>query len=445
MSVLSREDFINEIYTPMKEQKEYENLVAVNEGLLKNLFGKIRNMFVDDWKKINGNDDIKSAYKEMDDRLSGFTMMKMSKRSQCNQIRQELVKFATAWYEYKMNKAKEDDTTPEIAKSMKFKNDTLKENLDSCEKAIKDIADGDAQITKWANMLMNGMKSVVNQVILKDLDPNDKDTQERIKKENLEEIKKQEKYNKELEKFQNKQLKEIEKERGNLMKNNGIDTVVDSELLGDAAMQKIYKEFDSIYQQKDDADKLKNEISNSKLLGLSKLFDEESLKKNKAFKMSLNMMDAFYEAMNKVGKKFVDSPGTSTQAMCVAVDAFIKNCVYETIDYPEKSQLELMARCAIMSNGAVSYNLPLSDEKVKDADGNDVQVNQFIFVINQMSSGKFFTAAKTSSGTKITVPADFKKNAETLTNKIVKEAEKIKEKAEKKYDDDLKKFDVLNK
>ena len=81
----------------------------------------------------------------MDDNLSGFTMMKMSKKGECNKIRQELVDFACDWYDLKMNKAKEDGTDPKPAKSMKFKNDTLRENIESMEKRIKDIAGNDEQ------------------------------------------------------------------------------------------------------------------------------------------------------------------------------------------------------------------------------------------------------------------------------------------------------------
>ena len=83
--ILKRDDFII-----LMEQKEYENLVSVNEGLLKNLFGVVKNLFQKDWASIYGDSQIIRVNKELDDNLSGFTMMKLSKKGECNQIRQRL-------------------------------------------------------------------------------------------------------------------------------------------------------------------------------------------------------------------------------------------------------------------------------------------------------------------------------------------------------------------
>ena len=119
--ILKRDEFITEVYNPMIEQKEYEELEAVNEGLLKTLFGIAKNLFKKDWETIKGDSGIIQVYKELDDKLTGFSLMKLSKKTECNQIRQALVDFACDWYDLKMNKAKEDDTDPKPAKSMKFK------------------------------------------------------------------------------------------------------------------------------------------------------------------------------------------------------------------------------------------------------------------------------------------------------------------------------------
>ena len=75
--ILKRDDFII-----LMEQKEYENLVSVNEGLLKNLFGVAKNLFRKDWKSIKGDPQIIRVYKELDDNLSGFSMMKLSKKGE---------------------------------------------------------------------------------------------------------------------------------------------------------------------------------------------------------------------------------------------------------------------------------------------------------------------------------------------------------------------------
>ena len=64
--ILKRDDFII-----LMEQKEYENLVSVNEGLLKNLFGVAKNLFRKDWKSIKGDPQIIRVYKEFKSRYYG--------------------------------------------------------------------------------------------------------------------------------------------------------------------------------------------------------------------------------------------------------------------------------------------------------------------------------------------------------------------------------------
>ena len=68
--ILSRNEFIE-----IKEQKEYEELQEINEGLIKNLFGRVKNKF-GGWKKIDGNEEIKRVYAELDDKLTGFSSVK---------------------------------------------------------------------------------------------------------------------------------------------------------------------------------------------------------------------------------------------------------------------------------------------------------------------------------------------------------------------------------
>ena len=67
--ILKRDDFIKEIYTPMMEQKKYDELVSVNEGLLKTLFGMAKNLFKKDWETIKGDPEVIRVYKEIDEKL----------------------------------------------------------------------------------------------------------------------------------------------------------------------------------------------------------------------------------------------------------------------------------------------------------------------------------------------------------------------------------------
>ena len=70
-------------------------------------------------------------------------------------------------------------------KSMKFKNDTLRENLEAMEKKIKEIANGDEQMEKWANTLKDEMKLVINKSIYTDIQ--DEETKKELDKQFAEE------------------------------------------------------------------------------------------------------------------------------------------------------------------------------------------------------------------------------------------------------------------
>ena len=291
--ILKRDDFII-----LMEQKEYENLVSVNEGLLKNLFGVVKNLFKKDWATIKGDSQIIRVYKELDDNLSGFTMMKMSKKGECNKIRQELVDFACDWYDLKMNKAKEDGTDPKPAKSMKFKNDTLRENIESMEKRIKDITGDDEQMLKWANALKEGMKTVINRSILEDM--KDEEAKKELEAKIAEDMKKQEEINKVMEKWQNDQLKEIQTEREKLISNTK-STPIDANLSGDKAIQNFYDEFDKIKNDRKNAKASKKNtfdpLRKDTMLGFQSIFTDEDFK-NKLFKTTYTILDVFYSSLN---------------------------------------------------------------------------------------------------------------------------------------------------
>ena len=428
--ILKRDDFII-----LMEQKEYENLVSVNEGLLKNLFGVVKNLFKKDWAIIKGDSQIIRVYKELDDNLSGFTMMKMSKKGECNKIRQELVDFACDWYDLKMNKAKEDGTDPKPAKSMKFKNDTLRENIESMEKRIKDIARDDEQMLKWANALKEGMKTVINRSILEDM--KDEDAKKELEAKIAEETKKQEEINKVMEKWQNDQLKEIQSEREKLISNTK-STPIDANLSGDKAIQNFYDEFDKIKNDRKNAKASKKNtfdpLRKDTMLGFQSIFTDEDFK-NKLFKTTYTILDVFYSSLNNndVIKKFQEVPSQSVQAMCISINSFVKSSVYGDDSY-KNTTLPLMAKCAVISDGIVSYNLPLNGKTGDDAG------NYFTDIVGMISRQEF---KKDTDNKDITYPDDFKTNADKIFKEIIAEAKKLKEDSDKKYNEQLKslKFD----
>ena len=428
--ILKRDDFII-----LMEQKEYENLVSVNEGLLKNLFGVVKNLFKKDWATIKGDSQIIRVYKELDDNLSGFTMMKMSKKGECNKIRQELVDFACDWYDLKMNKAKEDGTDPKPAKSMKFKNDTLRENIESMEKRIKDIAKDDEQMLKWANALKEGMKTVINRSILEDM--KDEEAKKELEAKIAEDMKKQEEINKVMEKWQNDQLKEIQTEREKLISNTK-STPIDANLSGDKAIQNFYDEFDKIKNDRKNAKASKkntfNPLRKDTMLGFQSIFTDEDFK-NKLFKTTYTILDVFYSSLNNndVIKTFQEVPSQSVQAMCISINSFVKSSVYGDDSY-KNTTLPLMAKCAVISDGIVSYNLPLNGKTGDDAG------NYFTDIVGIISRQEF---KKDTDNKDITYPDDFKTNADKIFKEIIAEAKKLKEDSDKKYNEQLKslKFD----
>lgn len=428
--ILKRDDFII-----LMEQKDYENLVSVNEGLLKNLFGVVKNLFKKDWATIKGDSQIISVYKELDDNLSGFTMMKMSKKDECNKIRQELVDFACDWYDLKMNKAKEDGIDPKPAKSMKFKNDTLRENIESMEKRIKDIAKDDEQMLKWANTLKEGMKTVINRSILEDI--KDEEAKKELEAKIAEDMKKQEEINKVMEKWQNDQLKEIQTEREKLISNTK-STPIDANLSGDKAIQNFYDEFDKIKNDRKNAKASKKNtfdpLRKDTMLGFQSIFTDEDFK-NKLFKTTYTILDVFYSSLNNndVIKKFQEVPSQSVQAMCISINSFVKSSVYGDDSY-KNTTLPLMAKCAVISDGIVSYNLPLNGKTGDDAG------NYFTDIVGMISRQEF---KKNTDNKDIIYPDDFKTNADKIFKEIIAEAKKLKEDSEKKYTKQLKslKFD----
>ena len=419
--ILKRDEFVS-----LMEQKEYENLVSVNEGLLKTLFGMAKNLFKKDWDSIKGDPEIIRVYKELDDQLTGFSTMKLSKKGECNKIRQELVDFACDWYDKKMNDAKKLEEDPKPAKSMKFKDDTLKDNLENLDRKIRDIAGEDEQMTRWAKTLRDDMKVVINRSILDDI--KDEETKAELEKKIQADTKKQEEVNKKMEEWQNERLTEIQKERDKLITDAKADSKFIKEgILGDKAVQNITGEYEPIRKAKND--EKPDLFKKDKTFGFQSIFTDEDYEKD-VFKTTTRLMNSFYRKLNDDMDLFKDTPGQSVHAMCIAVNAFIKNSVYGSDDYSKT--LPLMAKCAVMSDGLVSYNLPLNGKEGDDAG------NYFTDTIARLMNNEY----KDKSGKDIKLPDDFKNSTKTLLNKIVAEAKKLKEDSEKNYNEQLKKLNL---
>lgn len=418
--IFKRDDFIREVYTPMLEQKEYENLVSLNEGLLKTLFGVAKNLFKRDWEAIKGDPEIIRVYKEIDDSLSGFSIMKLSKKDKCNQIRQELVDFASDWYEKKMNDAKRDDTDPVPAKGMKFKDDTLRENLEATKEKINSICGDDEQMKKWANILLRDMKVVINRSILAEFD---EDTKKEVEKENEAVLKKNEETNKKMMDWENDQLKQLEKERETLITN----VHATPEKGDDKGNKEVGKLFGSLdFESKD---KFIESAANDKLLGFGEIFKTSNGSKGVNISdRSYNILNAFYTQLNKDTDQFKETPAQSVQAMCIAMNAFTKTCGVKAPKFDDL-KVELMARCAIVSNGAISYKLP-SNGKEGDEEGN-----YFTEAIGRLKN-------KSDEYKDIKLNDTFLKNADNLFKEIIKKKDELVKDFDKNREESLKKLNL---
>lgn len=425
--ILKRDDYIKEVYEPMIEQKEYEELVSINEGLLKNLFGIAKNLFRKDWDSIKcENPEIIQVYKELDDSLTGFSMMKLSKKKECNQVRQELVDFAYDWYEKKMNDAKKDDVYPTPAKGMKFKDETLQSNLDATKEKINDLCGEDEQMKKWANMLMRDMKVVINRSIIADIDDENtkKEFEDKVKEDTKKSEKRHKEANTEMEKIQNDQLKKIKKDRDKTIKDMK-STPIDEKLSGDKAVENLCGTFDQIRNTVTKAKKAvppSGPFKKDVLLGFNGIFTDEDYGKENEFKVTYKLLDSFYTALNskEVIEMFKTTPSGSVQAMCMSINAFIKYSVYGDKNYDVV--LPTMAKCAVISDGTVGFNIPVTkDNKNKD-------VTYFSKIAFMIANKEF----KDTKNKDIEYPDDFEKNANDLIKKIINEAEKLIKESKKK-------------
>ena len=146
---------------------------------------------------------------------------------------------------------------------------------------------------------------------------------------------------------------------------------------------------------------------------------------------SYNILNAFYTQLNKDTDQFKETPAQSVQAMCIAMNAFTKTCGVKEPKFDDL-KVELMARCAIISNGAISYNLPLNGK-----DGNEAG-NYFTDTIGKLVQGKL------SDNTDIKLPENFKKNSEELFNKIKEKAKTLEEDFTERENKSLEKLNLGN-
>ena len=134
--ILSRDNFINEVYT-----KRYSN--NVNEGFFEFLKGLLKKQGWDDVKC--SNEMIKSKLEELDNKLNGFTLTKMQYPEKCQNVRQGLVMFAETLYAAKQEEYEQHKKLEDILFNVSQKDevsDKDKKNVAMREMILADSAEG---------------------------------------------------------------------------------------------------------------------------------------------------------------------------------------------------------------------------------------------------------------------------------------------------------------
>lgn len=489
--ILDRDSFINEHYS--KEGNE------LNEGILDFFL----NLGKNDWSSIKSkNPDIKRDLEKIDNNLQGFTLTKLRKSGPCKAVRQQICDFANTLYDQKMqeyedgeklqkmlmgirlDKDKEELTDeekkqikgmgkiPAYLKQFDLKDKTILDKLKNIDKNITSSCKGDAEVQRWAELLKNEVRNLINDYILDKYEKEKKNiNKEKIKKQR-EEIKKQkeaeqkerEEADKKAKEELDKKIKEITKERESLLTNVGvhplssdkdgdkiITTMIDAykkmmttaKLSG--AAKKLFEsveshDFNTIIEEGtkhkfDDplTDSLTKAFSSDDYFGFKGL-EKEDINYGKA-RIILKEVGAVYKVISdymsdsNVKKAFSQTPSDAIQALFVGICKAVQYAVISKDISSDKDVLKLLARCSIDSDKTIGYGIP----HVKDG-------NIFTAILGTLTKPGKETEAifGGDKGEGKEVLKNFVNNMKKTFDAITKEAENIKSEQEKKNKEELK-------
>lgn len=477
--ILTRDSFVNEIYS-QKPQEE------MNEGILdffKSMLGK-------EWNSIKSkNTPLRDEIKKVDRSLGGFSFIKMSKAGVCKEIRQVVCDFANDLLDAKMKEFEDgkklqktlmglknaDEVTDEDKKSIEnsgkvsdylkkfdLKDKALIDKLQTHEKRIKTICDGNPDLIKWSNLLMDGVRNIINDYIIneyektEDLSDKEKKKLEKTKKELENKQKKDEEDRKKIDaeqkKKQEEQIKQLEKEREDAIA--GVNATPIKNQTGDKAHQTLKSEFDDIYAKFNESNKSHQYSFNSLILegdekwnekkkilqgdvhlGLGNIArdDIEDLKYPKKVLEILNILVGIIDEVSKQGKMFKEVPSDSVQAMYIGLSTLIQHSLSDG-NLDDKTK-ELLARCSIDSDKTVGFGLPLLNPK------NPKDGNIFASIAQKLTNvEKKGNIAKILNNDQDELNK-FVKNATKMFDDIRKKAEDLLENKKKQDEEDAKKIE----
>lgn len=467
--ILSRDNFINEVYT-----KRYSN--NVNEGFFEFLKGLLKKQGWDDVKC--SNEMIKSKLEELDNKLNGFTLTKMQYPDKCQNVRQGLVMFAETLYaakqeEYEQHKKLEDilfnvsqkdevsdkdkknvenaSNVSAFIQKFSLTDKAYIEKLKNAEKRINDACDGQSKVTKWANILKNDISDVINDALLswlkkdkadkmsdaqkKELDDKLK-AQEKAEKDRLKEI---EKKNKQEKQQEEKSTKELEIERQKVLKDNGVKPITQNtasqvNVTISKNFNKIIENLNILFEEEKSSEEksstveifhFNDNLKNDKVLGLQPLATDENIsdeQKGVIATQLYNVNNTINDIIKKnknISDKLKDLPGDSLQAFYVGVCKMIVYAVSGDENYKNDDIIELMARCS-MSDQIIGYNLPLIDEN------NPEKGNLYTEVVRLLLNDNDYKSSYNNNSDY----KQFKDNIQELVDAIKVSAQKLKKKQE---------------
>ena len=483
--ILDRDSFINEKYDKTSGNE-------LNEGIL----DFFMNLGKNNWQKIKSkNPDIKKDLEQVDNNLEGFALTKIRKAGACNSVRQFICDFANALYDQKMQEyedgAKLKELTmglrdkdelsdeeiekiegagkvPDYLKQFDIKDKAVADKLKNIDKNITSACNGDGEVQRWAELLKNQVRNLINDYIIDMYEKEKKGKKEeaekwrkRVEKQESEEQKKQEEANKKAEKEQQDAIKEITKERTVTLTKAGVEIIKDK--TGDKAVKTLGDSFKKFIEDSGLAQSIDKKILESIDKHDFASVIEESKKNKHKFtdKITSNMINAFkndkvfgfnglekdkdinygisrilvsevatiYKAVRDMlnGPDYKESiketPGDSIQALYVGLAKSVRYALLgQKID---DDTLNLLARCAIDKDKTLGYGIP------KGKDGN-----LFVTLVKTLENpGKetkeIFTKFDTDAKEGEKLLSEFGKNLKSIFDEIGKKAEEIKEAAKK--------------
>jgi hypothetical protein len=488
--LINREDYIKEYLRISNIENENE----LYEGLLSTVFGGLKMLFKKDWENIKcKNPSVLDHLKEIDKSLSGYTMAKMEFSNECNNIRQNIADYYNDILEYKLlqlekeenaekflekekmdsesdgNDEKNEDRVDSVGKILNIKDKTLMDSLKKYVENIKTNTSKSPKLKEYADQMLNAVIITVNDIILEELEKKglDKARIEEERKELEEEKKRLEEERKkmaeEAKKESEKKLKKLSKDRDDAIRKLGVNPI--GPMDGNKAIEDITKQFSGMideFNKINNSSELSNVFKSDTYIGVKNDIEslnlnfngDEGIKNAFLIKVILNKVNTVFGVVNEddIKKLFDNTPSTSVQSMMISLtNAVIYGFVGDKFNIEtDKIRKQMMVRCIIDSDATIGFNLPFIDS-TKPENGN-----LFIDIMNKfkndtISSDEFKNVLdlkyeknnsliKNKDKKKITdefgedgskLIKEFRQNISKLFDILLKEAKKIKDKAER--------------